>query len=411
MGPDPAVAAIRRAVRLALAALGGSTDGSWSDGPWFDASSFDPSSGGPGVGELSERDRPLLVALSGGPDSVALAAATAFVADRDARSAGAVVVDHGLQDGSDVIAARAAALAYELGLDPVQVVRVDVATGPAAGGPEAAARAARYRVLDAAAAATDRLVLLGHTRDDQAETVLLGLGRGSGPRSIAGMRRREGRYLRPFLDIDRATTERACVALGLPVWQDPHNLDPSFRRVRLRREVLPLLEDVLGGGVAAALARTADQLRADVDALDLLAREPNAGERNTVDHSAAGHRNAGDRSAQEHSAADHMDRDRSAGDGSTGDGSAHEPRAELDVAELRSQPEALRARVLRGWAVAHGAGPLTAAHLSALTALATMDGGREGRQAHLPGGYVAVRRSGRLQMHRIEVHSDSYRPG
>ncbi len=390
MGPDPAVAAIRRAVRLALAALGGSTEGSRFegsrfDGSWFDGSWFDASSGGPGVGALSERDRPLLVALSGGPDSVALAAATAFVADRDARSAGAVVVDHGLQDGSDVIAARAAALAYELGLDPVQVVRVDVATGPAAGGPEAAARAARYRVLDAAAAATNSLVLLGHTRDDQAETVLLGLGRGSGPRSLAGMRRREGRYVRPFLDVDRATTERACAALGLPVWQDPHNLDPSFRRVRLRREVLPLLEDVLGGGVAGALARTADQLRADVDALDLLARERNAGERN------AGERNAGERTAPE--------------------SSAREPRAELDVAELRSQPEALRARVLRGWAVAHGAGPLTAAHVSALTALVTMDGGRDGREAHLPGGYVAVRRSGRLQMHRIEVHSDSYRPG
>ena len=131
-------------------------------------------------------------------------------------------------------------------------------------------------------------MLLGHTRDDQAETVLLGLGRGSGPRSIAGMRRREGRYLRPFLDLDRATTERACAALGLPVWHDPHNVDPSFRRVRLRREVLPLLEDVLGGGVAAALARTADLLRADVDALDHLAaeRERSAGERKPGEPSA-----------------------------------------------------------------------------------------------------------------------------
>lgn len=344
MGPDPGVAAVRLAVRRALAGLGGAPGG------W---------------------DRPLLVALSGGADSVALAAATAFVADRDSLHAGAVIIDHGLQDGSDVIAARAADLAYELGLDPVQVVRVDVATGPASGGPEAAARAARYRALDEAAAATNGLVLLGHTRDDQAETVLLGLGRGSGPRSIAGMRRREGRYLRPFLDVDRATTERVCAALGLPVWQDPHNLDPSFRRVRLRREVLPLLEDVLGGGVAAALARTADLLRADVDALD---------------HLAAAYNDAPP-------------------------GAGFPAGAPLDVAELPGEPEALRARILRGWATANGARPLTAAHLTALTALVSTEPGREGRQAHLPGGYVAVRRSGRLEMHRIEVRPDSHRPG
>jgi tRNA(Ile)-lysidine synthase len=310
--------------------------------------------------------------LSGGPDSVALAAAVAFVADRDGHRAGAVIVDHGLQDGSDVVAARAAALAFELGLDPVQVMRVDVDTGPAAGGPEAAARTARYRALDAAAAAANAFVLLGHTRDDQAETVLLGLGRGSGPRSIAGMRRRDGRYLRPFLDVDRATTERACAALGLPVWQDPHNTDPAFRRVRLRREVLPLLEDVLGGGVSAALARTADLVRADLDALDHLARERAARER--PPEAARG--------------------------------------AVLDVVDLQGEPEALRARVLRGWAGGHGAGPLTAAHLSALAALVAPTTGREGREAHLPGGYVAVRRSGRLHMHRIDVHdSGPPRPG
>jgi tRNA(Ile)-lysidine synthase len=380
MGPDPAVAGVRLAVRRALAALDG-------DG----APAVEPRAG--------DGERPLLVALSGGPDSVALAAATAFVADRDSRHAGAVVVDHGLQDGSDVIAARAAALAYELGLDPVWTVRVDVATGPGAGGRESAARAARYRALDDAAAATNGLVLLGHTRDDQAETVLLGLGRGSGPRSIAGMRRQDGHYLRPFLDVDRATTERACAALGLPVWHDPHNLDPSFRRVRLRREVMPLLEDVLGGGVAAALARTADLLRADVDALDHLAlKQPD------IEHIPLEQPDL-DRVAFEQPDLDHPAAERNPAE------PAPEPATRLDLVGLDGKPDALRTRMLRSWATSIGAGPLTAAHVRALTALAATEPGQEGRQAHLPGGYVAVRRSGRLEMHRIEVHQDSHRPG
>ena len=334
MGPDSAVAEVRRAVRLALAAR--------------------PA---PRLG------RPVLVALSGGADSVALAAATAFVADRDSLVAGAVIVDHSLQDSSAAVAARAAALADELGLDPVHVVRVTVRSDAGAGGPEAAARTARYAALDALADQLDADILLGHTRDDQAETVLLGLGRGSGPRSIAGMRRSDGRYLRPFLDVSRATTQRTCVALGLPVWNDPHNVDPSFRRVRLRHEVLPLLENVLGGGVAAALARTADLLRADLDALDQLAAE-RAAEQAAVRASEAAPTGAG----------------------------------ALVVTELQTQPAALRSRVLRGWATGGGAGPLTAVHIRALEELTT---GRDGRQAHLPGGYVAVRRSGRLSLFRI----------
>ena len=334
MGPDPAVAEVRRAVRLALAA------------------------------RAPERlGRPVLVALSGGADSVALAAATAFVADRGDLVAGAVIVDHALQEASAAVAERAGALAFELGLDPVQVVRVVVRTDSRAGGPEAAARVARYAALDAVAGQFDADILLGHTRDDQAETVLLGLGRGSGPRSIAGMRRQEGQYLRPFLDVSRATTEQVCSALGLPVWNDPHNVDPAFRRVRLRREVLPLLEDVLGGGVAAALARTADLLRADLDALDQLASE-RSDEQTAI------------------RAVEALDHDS----------------ASLVVAELLTQPAALRTRVLRGWATGAGAGPLTAVHTRALEELTT---GRDGRQAHLPGGYVAVRRSGRLNLFQL----------
>lgn len=215
----------------------------------------------------------MLVALSGGPDSLALAAATAFEAPRTGLQAGAVVVDHGLQDGSDAVAERAASQACELGLDPVEVVRVAVSTS-STDGLEAAARDARYAALDAAAihhGATH--VLLGHTLDDQAETVLLGLGRGSGPTSLQGMAPENGRYLRPLLGIRRSTTVQACVDAGLTPWTDPHNSNPAFTRVRVRTTVLPLLEQELGPGVAEALARTAEQLREDADALDHMAEE------------------------------------------------------------------------------------------------------------------------------------------
>ena len=206
------------------------------------------------------------VALSGGADSLALAACLAFVAPRAGWLAGAVVVDHGLQAGSDEIAARAAEQAAGLDL-AAEVVTVDVGTD---GGPEAAARDARHAVLRSRPVDA---VLLGHTLDDQAETVLLGLGRGSGPRSLAGMPAVDGIVRRPFLGLRRADTERICAASGLPWWTDPHNADRGFRRSRLRHEVLPLLEDVLDGGVAEALARTADQLRADTALLDELAAE------------------------------------------------------------------------------------------------------------------------------------------
>ena len=218
-----------------------------------------------GLDDLSPGSR-VEVALSGGADSLALAACLSFVAPQAGWMAGAVVVDHGLQPGSADVAARAAEQATALGLD-AEVMTVDVGTD---GGPEAAARDARYAALRARPVDA---VLLGHTLDDQAETVLLGLGRGSGPRSLAGMPAVDGLMRRPFLSLRRADTERICAASGLPWWTDPHNADPGFRRNRLRHEVLPLLEDVLDGGVAEALARTADQLRADTALLDELAAE------------------------------------------------------------------------------------------------------------------------------------------
>ena len=294
MSLHPAVAATRNAVRACLAGVVG----------------------------------PVFVACSGGADSLALACATAFVRP----GCGLVTIDHGLQDGSAAQADAVAAAGRALGCAPVLVRRVSVGR---AGGPEAAARSARYAAL----ADLDATVLLGHTLDDQAETVLLGLGRGSGPRSIAGMRPADGRWRRPFLGLRRTTTEAACAAQGLTPWTDPHNADCRYRRVRLRSEVVPLLEDVLAGGVAEALARTAEQLRDDLDALDALTPDTD------------------------------------------------------DVAELVALPRALRTRALKRWAE-RVSRPLSAGHVAELDRLVTAWHGQG--PIDLPGGYRATRRSGRL---------------
>ncbi|WP_299955924.1 tRNA lysidine(34) synthetase TilS [uncultured Modestobacter sp.] len=312
-GPDPAVAALRTAVRPGLAAGAG----------------------------------PVLVACSGGADSVALAAALAFEAPRAGRAVGALTVDHGLQPGSADQARRTAALLTSLRLAPVLVVPVAVGTD---GGPEGAARAARTAALTAAAADHGATVALGHTLDDQAETVLLGLARGSGPRSVAGMVEHRPPFWRPLLGVRRETTRAACAAQQLPVWDDPWNTDSAYTRVRLRTEVLPLLEEVLGGGVAPALARTAGMLREDLDALDALAATEAA--------------------------------------------ALVGPDGGLPAAPLAELPAAVRRRVLRGWLRNAGVPDLQATHLAAVDALLTRWRG-QGR-ADLPGGHGVVRASGRL---------------
>jgi tRNA(Ile)-lysidine synthase len=211
-------------------------------------------------------DEPWCVALSGGPDSLALTAVAAGL-----RPTTALIVDHGLQSDSAAVADAARTQAGALGCVDARVLCVQVGnpSGPG-GGPEAAARAARYAVLGAHRKGP---VLLAHTLDDQAETVLLGLGRGSGARSIAGMRPHDPPWCRPLLGVRRAVTHAACRELGLTAWDDPHNTDRRFTRTRLRHEVLPLLEDVLGGGVAEALARTATALREDTELIDTFAAQ------------------------------------------------------------------------------------------------------------------------------------------
>ncbi|MFE3458471.1 tRNA lysidine(34) synthetase TilS [Nocardiopsis aegyptia] len=329
-GPHPAVAAVRSAVRRALAGL--------------------------------PADTTVLAACSGGADSLALSGALAFEAPRAGRTAGGVTVDHGLQEGSAARADEVADVLRGLGLDPVLVRAVEVG-GP--GGPEAAARRARYAALDAAVEAhAPAVVLLGHTLDDQAETVLLGLARGSGARSLAGMAPRNGHLLRPLLGLDRSTVRRACAEMGLRAWEDPHNLDPRFARSRVRHEALPALEKALGPGIAEALARTAAMLRADADILDRFADDLLA-EAEAVPEAGAG----------------------------TGAGTG----PVLAVDPLVAAPASLRTRVLRRAALAAGcpASALTARHVRELDRLVTDWRG----QSHidLPGGVRCRRVARRLR--------------
>ncbi|SDO94234.1 tRNA(Ile)-lysidine synthase [Nakamurella panacisegetis] len=277
------------------------------------------------------------IACSGGADSLALAAA-AF-AELDEGRLDAVTVDHQLQGGSADRAVTTAAQLHEIGY---RTVRIETVTVGSVGGLEAAARAARYQALRPDPGG---LVLLAHTADDQAETVLLGLGRGSGPRSIAGMAPWRAPWGRPFLGLRRTDTEKACREAGLTYWDDPQNVDPAFTRVRLRREVLPLLEDVLGGGVTPALARTATMLAEDLQALDHLAARVLA--------------------------------------------DVWQPGGAVEVTELVRHPVALRRRALRAWADAVGAKALTADHLYRLDSLVT--GTRRSGAVRLPGALDAVR--------------------
>jgi tRNA(Ile)-lysidine synthase len=291
------------------------------------------------------------VACSGGADSLALASATVFEARRPGVRVVGVTVDHGLQPGSADRADRVVAQLAGIGVDETLTARVvvDVASGL---GPEAAAREARYAVLEQVAEHVGaRLVLLGHTLDDQAETVLLGLARGSGGRSLQGMRPAFGVFARPLLGVRRADTVTACLVEGLEAWDDPHNHDPGYTRVRVRERVLPVLESELGPGVAEALARTAGQLREDTALLDDLAAEALAEVRR--------------------------------------DGA-------LDAARLAAVPPALRRRALRRAALDAGApaSELTRDHVLAVDALLTDWRGQ--KWIDLPGPLRALRRDGLL---------------
>ncbi|RPK94641.1 MULTISPECIES: tRNA lysidine(34) synthetase TilS [Streptomyces] len=365
MGPHPAVAAIRLAVRRVLHDVltefhrhaDHDRSAEAARRPAHAARSRYAEAGAAGSPRTALPERPdtplVLVACSGGADSMALASALAFEARKLAVRAGGITVDHNLQPGSALRAAEVVTRLTAMDLDPVEAVAVHVGRE---GGPEAAARDARYAALDAAAERHGAAaVLLGHTRDDQAETVLLGLARGSGIRSLSGMAAASGpagRYRRPFLQLDRQTARKACLVQSLPVWDDPHNIDPAYTRSRLRHEGLPALEKALGKGVVEALARTARLSRDDADALDTWAAEAEL--------------------------------------------SVRDDSGRLECAKLNVLPPAVRRRVLRRALIEAGApaGSLFARHLEEVDRLIT--GWRGQRAINLPGRVEAMRQGGRL---------------
>jgi tRNA(Ile)-lysidine synthase len=291
-----------------------------------------------------------LVAVSGGADSLALAYALIKEAPELAISLIAVTVDHQLQSGSAEQAQKVQSVLKAMGYSEVIIEKVIVQEKS---GLEADARTARYAALDSVAHAYGATqIFLGHTRDDQAETVLLGLARGSGTRSLSGMAVVNGKYARPFLQLTREQTVKACEEANLNPWSDPHNENEKFSRVRVRNLVLPVMESEIGPGIAAALARSATILRDDADALDEMAQAVIS----RVDLK------------------------------------------DLDCAALAELPRAIRSRVLRAAIYAAGApsGSLSADHLAGVEALITSWRGQG--ETSLPGGVKVARISGRLSL-------------
>ena len=299
--------------------------------------------------EKFEAGDKVLVAVSGGADSLALAHALAVEAKLLAITVFGVTVDHQLQSGSaaqaETVVSQLLAIDLKCVVKKVEVVIKD--------GLEASARSARYKAINEVASSENAVaIFLGHTQDDQAETVLLGLARGSGTRSLSGMAAHSGIFVRPFLGLTRETTENYCEQTNLVFWRDPHNQDPEFARVRVRTEAIPVLEKTIGPGISKALARSSHLLREDADALDHWA----------------------EREAMKLDLAD------------------------LECAHLEAMPKAIRTRVLRMAIYAQGApsGSVTAEHVSVVEALITAWNGQGA--ANLPGGVKVERISGRLSL-------------
>ena len=292
----------------------------------------------------------VLVAVSGGADSSALAAGLLAEAKEKAIRPIAVIIDHALQANSADVAMNTKAELAKAGYTNIEIKRIKVEVTD---GMEASARRARYAALNEIAESTSAVaIFLGHTKDDQAETVLLGLARGSGTRSLSGMAERIDKYRRPLLSITRSQTEAACKEVGIKYWSDPHNQSMEYARVRVREKVLPLMEAEIGPGITDALTRSARILRDDADALDQWAEE----------------------------VLDEIDP------------------IEMDIETLASLPRAIRSRVIRKAIYLAGApsGSLSAEHLEPVEALVTAWKGQG--PVSLPGGVTVARISGRLSL-------------
>jgi tRNA(Ile)-lysidine synthase len=299
--------------------------------------------------EKFEAGDTVLVAVSGGADSLALAYALSVEAEKLAIAVIGVTVDHQLQSASAEQAQKVVDQLLKFGLTCViKKVTVDIKEGL-----EASARKVRYEAINEVATEKNAVsVFLGHTKDDQAETVLLGLARGSGTRSLSGMAHHNGIYVRPLLEITRIQNEDLCKEVGLEYWNDPHNQDSQFARVRVRNEALPILEKSIGPRISDALARSAHLLRDDADALDHWAKREEI----------------------------HLDL------------------LDLDCAHLETLPRAIRTRIIRSAIYAAGAptGSVSADHVSAVEALISAWKGQGA--LNLPGGVKVERISGRLSL-------------
>jgi tRNA(Ile)-lysidine synthase len=296
----------------------------------------------------------VLAAVSGGPDSICLLHTLVRLRRMFSIDVACFHFDHRLRKGSDADAAYVRGQARRLGLP--FVLRVASSSPGRGESVEAWARTVRYEALmQVLEELGGGLAAVGHTADDQAETVLLALLRGGGLEAVSAMTPVSRPLIRPLLEVTREETAAFCRALGLRPRRDPMNEDPAFMRVALRNRIIPDLERALGRNVRATLARTASLLKQDAELLDQLARAAEA----EVVHADGRH-------------------------------------TLLSARSLRELPPPLADRIARRVMLSLGVLP-EAGHVKAVVALASA---RRGRTASLPAGLLARRETEYVRLSR-----------